>query len=313
MDYVILIITLAFIIIGANSLVSGSVSIAQKLQVSDFIIGALVVGIGTSTPEMVVSVMGAIRGNADIAIGNVVGSNIFNILAILGITAAVFPISVSKSNLRFELPLCIFVSALLLLFTNDFFNGNTGVISRMDGAFLLVLFALFIICSIRKDRMANALQKNEVSEHKTSIWLSLMKIAGGLAALIVGCHYFVESAILIAKKLGVDDAFISITLVAAGTSLPEFAASITAAAKKNTQLALGNVIGSNIFNILLILGLSSVITPLETGGITIIDYIVMTVSAALPALLVIKGKITRFGGVFMLLCYLVYNAWLILN
>lgn len=157
------------------------------------------------------------------------------------------------------------------------------------------------------------MEKSEYREHEVSIWISLMEIAGGLAALIVGCHYFVESAISIAKGLGVDEAIISITLVAAGTSLPEFAASITAAAKKNTQLALGNVIGSNIFNILLILGLSSLLSPLRTKGITLTDYIVMIASAALPALLVFRGRIPRLGGVAMLACYVAYSAWLILD
>lgn len=313
MVYIILVIALAAIVSGANYLVEGSVSIARKLCISDFIIGALIVGIGTSMPEMTVSVMEAIRGNADIAIGNVVGSNIFNVLGILGITAAIFPIAVSKSNLRFELPLCIFTSVLLLLFTYNFFNGKPAVISRMDGIILLVLFGFFIIYSILRDRKNPVPGKNEIKEKNLSIWISITKVMGGLIVLITGCHFFVEEAVVIARTFGVDDAFISITLIACGTSLPEFAASITAAAKRNTQLALGNIIGSNIFNIQLILGLSSVITPLETGGITMLDYIVMSVSSVLPALFGFKGTISRMGGIVMLLCFIAYNVWLIIN
>lgn len=313
MEYIVLVVTLAAIVLGANYLVEGSVSIARKLHLSDFIIGALIVGIGTSMPEMVVSVMGAARGNADIAIGNVVGSNIFNILGILGITAAIFPIAVSKSNLRFELPLCIFVSVLLLLLTYNFFNGAPAVIGRTDGVILLVLFGFFIRYSFLSDRKNPVPEKEQITEKENPLWISTMKVAGGLAVLITGCHFFVEEAVVIARHFGVDDAFISITLIACGTSLPEFAASIAAAAKKNTQLALGNIIGSNIFNILLILGLSAVITPLDTGGITMIDYLVMIMSSVLPVIFGLKGKISRVGGIVMLLCFIAYNAWLIMH
>lgn len=310
MEYVILIIALAAIVSGADYLVSGAVSIARKLHISDFVIGALIVGIGTSMPEMVVSVLGSIRGNADVAIGNVVGSNIFNVLAILGITAAIFPIAVSKSNMKFELPLCILVSVFLFLLTYNFFNGSPAAIGRIDGAILIVLFVFFIVYSFRRDRK-NPAPQEETKEDSTPVWLSIVKVTGGLAVLITGCHFFVDEAVALARKFGVDDAFISITLIACGTSLPELAASIAAAAKKSTQLALGNVIGSNIFNILLILGLSSIVTPLETGGITLVDYLVMIFAAILPMLFGLKGKISRAGGIVMLLCFIAYNAYLI--
>lgn len=313
MEYIILIVALAAIVYGADILVSGSVAIANRLHVSDFIVGALIIGIGTSMPEMTVSVIGAIRGNADIAIGNVVGSNIVNILGILGITAAIFPIAVTKSNLRFELPLCISVSVLLLLLNYNFFNGSPAVLGRVDGIILLALFVAFIVFSFLTDRKKTVNEKEKHVKDSCPLWLAATKVIGGLVILIAGSHFFVEGAIEVARKLGVDDAFISITLVACGTSVPEFAASIAAAAKKSTQLALGNIIGSNIFNILLILGLSATITPLETGGITIVDYLVMIAAAALPALYGIRGKISRTGGIFMLLCFIAYNIWLIIN
>lgn len=312
MEYLFLIVSLAAIVFGANALVSGSVAVAVKLHVSDFIIGALVVGVGTSMPELVVSVMGAAWGNPDIAVGNIVGSNIFNVLAILGVTAAVSPVAVSRSNLRFELPLCIAVSILLLLLAYNFFMADPAVISRADGIVLLLLFAFFIIYSIRRDKK-NAVGTPEVDGNGVSALNAVIKIVAGLAVLVAGCRFFVDNAVLIARKWGMDEAFISITLVAGGTSLPELAASIAAVAKKSSQLALGNVIGSNIFNILLILGLSSVVSPLGMGGITLVDFVVVAFSAMLPALLGLGGRISRWGGIFMLLCYIAYTVWLVLG
>ena len=258
MEYLILVISLAGIVFGADYLVAGAVSIARKFKVSDFVIGAAIVGVGTSMPELVVSFIGAIQGNADVAIGNVVGSNIFNILGILGITAIFFPIAVNKDNMKFEMPLCIGVSILLTILVFNFFNGNVPTISRVDGLVLLLCFALFMWYSFYRDRKQNTSgpEQTVTQEEKTPLWLAVVKVLGGLAVLITSCDFFVDNAVLIAKSFGVNDAFISLTLIACGTSLPELAASVAAALKKNTQLALGNIIGSNIFNITLILGLS---------------------------------------------------------
>lgn len=311
MEYLILVLSLAAVVSGADFLVAGSVSIARKLHISDFVIGALIVGIGTSMPEMVVSVIGAVNGNADVAIGNVIGSNIFNVFGILGVTATVLPIAVSRSNLKFELPLCIFVSALLILLIYNFFNGTPPVISRLDGTVLIMLFIFFIAYSFLRDRKNPAPKKDDEEEESAPVWISAIKVAGGLALLITGCHFFVGEAVTIARHLGVDDAFISITLIACGTSLPELAASVAAAVKKSTQLALGNIIGSNIFNILLILGTSSIITPLKPGDITPVDYIMMISAAVLPALLGIRGRIPRAGGIVLLLGFIAYNVYLI--
>ena len=198
-------------------------------------------------------------GNADVAIGNVVGSNIFNILGILGVTALFFPVAVSRSNMKFELPVCIGVSILLTVLVFNFFNGNPLVISRMDGLILLLCFGLFMWYSFYRDRKTNGNVSDhlQVEEEKVPLWLAIVKVVGGLALLITSCDLFVDNAVVIARSFGVNDAFISLTLIACGTSLPELAASVAAALKKNTQLALGNVIGSNIFNITWILGLSS--------------------------------------------------------
>lgn len=313
MEYLILILSLAGIVFGADYLVAGAVSIARKYKVSDFVIGAAIVGVGTSMPELVVSFMGALSGNADVAIGNVVGSNIFNILGILGVTALFFPVAVSRSNMKFELPVCIGVSILLTVLVFNFFNGNPLVISRMDGLILLLCFGLFMWYSFYRDRKTNGNVSDhlQVEEEKVPLWLAIVKVVGGLALLITSCDLFVDNAVVIARSFGVNDAFISLTLIACGTSLPELAASVAAALKKNTQLALGNVIGSNIFNITWILGLSSQVMPLNSSGITAVDYLVMMVAAVVPMVLGIKGRLGRFSGALMFLGFIAYTWYLI--
>ena len=313
MEYLILVISLAGIVFGADYLVAGAVSIARKFKVSDFVIGAAIVGVGTSMPELVVSFIGAIQGNADVAIGNVVGSNIFNILGILGITAIFFPIAVNKDNMKFEMPLCIGVSILLTILVFNFFNGNVPTISRMDGLVLLLCFALFMWYSFYRDRKQNTSGPEQTvpQEEKTPLWLAIVKVLGGLAVLITSCDFFVDNAVLIAKSFGVNDAFISLTLIACGTSLPELAASVAAALKKNTQLALGNIIGSNIFNITLILGLSSQVMPLNSSGITAVDYAVMIGAAIATFILGWKGKIGRLSGTLLFISFIAYTWYLL--
>ena len=313
MEYIILIVTLVGIVFGADLLLNGSVAIAKRFHVSDFVIGAVIVGIGTSVPELVVSFFGALKGNADVAIGNVVGSNIFNVLGILGITAICFPIAIDKKNMTFEIPFCIGISILLTLLTLNFFNGTPAVISRVDGIILLLLFAGYMWYSFTRDKKNGLTETSEEmpTEKPTPLWLAIVKVVVGLGILIVSCDMFVDDAVAIAKSWGVDDAIISLTLVACGTSLPELAASVVAACKKNTQLALGNIVGSNIFNILLILGLSSQVMPLVSADITIVDYAVMIAAAAFPLLFGFNQKIGRVGGAVMLLCFVLYTWYLI--
>lgn len=310
MEYIILAVSLAGIVFGADYLVAGAVSIARRFKVSDFVIGAAIVGVGTSMPELVVSFVGAVQGNADVAIGNVVGSNIFNILGILGLTAIFFPIDVSWENKRFELPVCIAVSVLLTLMVFNFFTGGQHVISRIDGNILLVCFGLFMWYSFYRGRSSDG-NEETVHEEELPLWKSVLKVAVGLAVLITSCEFFVDNAVLIARSFGVSDAFISLTLIACGTSLPELAASIAAALKKNTQLALGNIIGSNIFNITWILGLSSQVMPLDSSGIKATDYIVMIVAAVLPLVFGIKGKIGRISGVILFASFIAYTWFLL--
>lgn len=313
MEYIILIASLAGIVFGADFLVAGAVSLARRYKVSDFVIGAAIVGVGTSMPELVVSFIGALNGNADVAIGNVVGSNIFNVLGILGLTAVFFPVAIDRKNMKFEIPLCIGVSILLTILVFNFFNGSPAVISRPDGLLLLAVFAGFLWYSFYRDRKDAVPSDNSASEDIIPLWLSVVKVAGGLALLITSCDIFVDNAVTIAKSFGVNDAFISLTLIACGTSLPELAASVAAAFKKNTQMALGNIVGSNIFNISLILGVSSQVMPLTSAGITLVDYIVMICAAILPMLFGIKGRIGRAGGFLMVVLFVAYTWYLITN
>ncbi len=313
MEYIILIVTLVGIVFGADLLVAGAVSVARRYKVSDFVIGAAIVGIGTSVPELVVSFFGALKGNADVAIGNVVGSNIFNVLGILGVTAICFPIAIDKKNMTFEIPFCIGISILLTLLALNFFDGTPAVISRVDGIILLLLFAGYMWYSFTRDKKNGLTEASEdmPTEKPTPLWLAIVKVVVGLGVLIVSCDMFVDDAVSIAKSWGVSDAIISLTLIACGTSLPELAASVVAAFKKNTQLALGNIVGSNIFNILLILGLSSQVMPLTSAGITVVDYGVMIGAAIVPMLFGFNKKIGRVGGALMVIAFAVYTWYLI--
>lgn len=307
MDYIFLLVSLLGIVVGANQLISGSVALARRFQLSDFVIGAVIVGIGTSFPELLVSTFGAIQGSSDIAIGNVVGSNIFNIFGILGITAIFFPIAISRENMRFELPLCFAASLLAMLLTYNFFIGdNAPQINRLDGAILLICFTIFFVYSLIRDKKNNLPTTVAPTLPQQPLWLSVLRTVGGLAVLILSCDYFIEEAIIIARAWGLSEAFISVTLIACGTSLPELAAAIASAYKKNTQMALGNVIGSNIFNATLILGISAQITPLTLTGINYLDYTAMILATVIVPILGYKGKINRWAGMFMFACFIAY-------
>ena len=315
MEYIILIVSLVGIVFGADFLVTGSVSIARKYKVSDFVIGAAIIGVGTSMPEMTVSVLGALNGNADVAIGNVVGSNIFNVFGILGLTAIFFPVTFGRENLKFDIPFCVGVSVILSLLFFNFFVATENCLGRLDGLILLAAFAAFMWISFYRDKKSkHQLAQTEDNEQPVGpMWVSVLKLVGGLALLIFSCDVFVDNAVLIAKSFGVSDSFISLTLIACGTSLPELAASIAAAIKKNTSMALGNIVGSNIFNIALILGLCAQVSPLTSTGIGVVDFMVMI--AAVMVLFVFSKdcRISRVEGALLFLCFVAYNWYLISN
>jgi cation:H+ antiporter len=313
MEYIILILSLVGIVFGADFLVTGAVSIARKYKVSDFVIGAAIIGVGTSMPEMTVSFLGALNGNADVAIGNVVGSNIFNVFGILGLTAMFFPVTFGRENLKFDIPFCVGVSALVSLLFFNFFLGTDNCIGRFDGLLLLAAFAAFMWISFRRDKSATpgATQTEDNGQPVGPMWISVLKVTGGLAVLVFSCDVFVDNTVLIAKSFGVSDSFISLTLIACGTSLPELAASIAAAIKKNTSMALGNIVGSNIFNIALILGLCSQVSPLTSTCIGIVDFMVMIAAALVLFIFGKDCKISRGEGAFLFICFVAYTWYLI--
>lgn len=314
LQFLILIAGLVLILLGANYLVDGASSIAKKFGLSEFIIGVTIVGIGTSAPEMVVSILSAIQGKADMAIGNVVGSNIFNTLMILGVTALIAPLTITKSNLKKDIPINIAVTVLLILLGMNFtlFGAGQNQLCRLDGAIMLGIFVWYLWSSFRSEKAAD----DESGIKIFPIWLAIIMIAGGLAGLVYGGRLFVNSATEIAKGFGVSDKFIAITVMAAGTSMPELATCVVAALKGRGQLALGNILGSNISNILLILGLSSLITPLSFNGITSVDMITLlgcSIFIFLSAYMFKKRRLDRIEACILLLIEAGYMWYLIAN
>lgn len=318
-SFILLIVGLVLILLGADALVNGASAVARKYGISEFVVGLTIVGIGTSAPELIVSAISAINGSSDIAIGNVVGSNISNVFMILGVTAIIAPITLTKSNLKYDLPIALGVSLLLFVLAYDsiFLGKEFNVISRWDGLILFVMFILFMIYSFKSSASGDQNEESDESENgKVNIVKSVLLIVCGLVGLVLGGRLFVNSGSDIARGFGVSDAFIGITVMAVGTSLPELAASVNAALKKKGQMALGNVIGSNIFNILLILGTSSIIRPLTLGGITMIDVgmmILTTVMIMLSALLISKKEIKRGVGALFFMIYIAYIVYLASN
>lgn len=311
----IFLVGLFFIVKGADWLVDGASSVAKRLGISDFVIGLTIVGMGTSAPEMVVSFIGAIQGNADIAIGNVMGSNIFNVLLILGVTAVICPMTITSLNRRKDIPINIFITVLLLGLgmTHKLFGFGTDTLGRLEGAILVVLFATYIYLSFRFDVPD---ENSDEDEKPVSIGKSVFMIVAGLAGLILGGQFFVNSATIIAKMIGVSDKFIAITILAGGTSMPELATCIVAAAKKKGQLALGNILGSNVFNILLILGGSALIHPLSFAAISYVDAAALLVSALAIATSIYTFKrdnLDRADGICLLILEIAYMTWLIID
>lgn len=308
---------LALILIGANCLTDGASSVAKKWGVSDLVIGLTIVAFGTSAPELVISTLSAIDGSAELAIGNVVGSNIFNILAIIGCVALVMPIKVEKSIMSNEIPLVILSAIAILFCANDILlNGSsTDLLSRGDGLILLLFFAIFMRYTFSIAKNGNSEDSTEEVKTMSGIKATLF-ILGGLAGLIFGGQFFVDEASGIASSLGVSESIIGLTIVAAGTSLPELATSVVAALKKNSGMAIGNVIGSNIFNSFFVLGCASTITPLSMGGINNIDLLTMVGASVLFFIfgwLFKQRTITRIEGAVMVACYIAYTTFLVMQ
>jgi cation:H+ antiporter len=313
---ILLVVGLVLVVLGADHLVDGASSVARRAGLSEFVIGLTIVGMGTSAPEMVVSILGALEGSGDIAVGNVVGSNIFNALLILGLTGVILPIGITLSNKRRDIPVNLAVTLLLLFLgmEHTIFGTGTDGLSRFDGAILLVAFAAYMFISFRSGKETP--ENDAPVETTQKLWASVLMILGGLAALVFGGKLFVNNATGIAKELGLSDKFIAVTILAGGTSLPELATCVAAAVKKKGQLALGNIIGSNVFNILLILGTAAVISPVSFQGINLIDLGVLLVSAlALVTCIFVgkKDKLDRLDGSLFLLVWAAYMTYLIIN
>ena len=315
-DTLLLVGGLLLILWGANALTDGAASVAKRFHISNLVIGLTIVAFGTSAPEFVISFLSSFNGSAGLAIGNVVGSNIFNCLMIVGVTAIVAPIPVGKGTLAKEIPLCVLSSIVLFLCANDILldGGAANIISRSDGLMLLCFFAIFIGYTF-------AIAKNGAGEEEGEIksfpvWKSVLFILLGLGALIGGGQLFVNGASGIARSLGVSESIIGLTLVAGGTSLPELATSVSAALKKNPGIAIGNVIGSNLFNAFAVLGASATISDLPLGGITNFDFATLIMACVLlwiAGFFMGKRIITRPEGIFLVACYVAYTTYLIMQ
>ena len=304
LQIVLLLVGLALIVFGADWLVDGASAVARRAGISEFVIGLTIVGFGTSCPELVVSLTGAFQGNADISVGNVVGSNIFNTLLILGLTAAIAPVAMTRTNSRRDIPITLLVT---FLFAALALTGTQ--LSRVEGIVFLLIFVAYMVYCFKTDAGVT----EEAQQKVRSLWLAILLVLAGLGGLIFGGQLFVNNATAIARAVGVSDKFIAITLLAGGTSLPELATCIVAAAKKKDQLALGNILGSNIFNILLILGASAVVTPLSTVALNWVDLGVLLLSIVLVWLWTYTGhrdRVDRWEAILMLTLFFGYYAWL---
>lgn len=316
-DVICILVGLVMILVGSDWLVDGASGVARKYGISEFVIGMTIVGIGTSMPELVSSAISAIGGHGDMALGNVTGSNICNVLLILGVTALISPIGYTKSNIRKDIPLALAVSLFLLLVLYNGFGLFGGVpgISRADASYLLLFFVIFMVDSFKSGKQDAAEEENEEVK-PMPIGKAVVLIVLGLAGLVFGGRIFVDHTVNIAEQFHVSEAFISITLMAVGTSLPELATCVVAAMKGKNQLALGNVIGSNIFNILLIIGASGLISPFEIQSISAVDMAMVVVAVVMlwmAALTFKKRELDRIEGAIFLLCYIGYITYLSLN
>ena len=304
LDILLIIIGVALVLKGADFLTEGASALARRMHVPEIVIGLTIVAAGTSAPELFVSVVSALNGTPDLAVGNVVGSNTMNCMLIVGCAAMVAPMTISRSTVRKDIPFAVMASILLTCIALDNYLG------RIDGIILLLGFVVFMAYTLLQAKNGQAEPQTEVRQ--LNPWLSVLFLVIGLAMLVAGSNIFVDSASSVAAALGISEGVIGLTVVAGGTSLPELATSVVAARKGQSAIAIGNVIGSNVFNILMILGLTAVISPLQIEGITTIDMAVMLVSVSLVWLFsYTRFTVERWEGASLVIGYLVYLWWLI--
>lgn len=301
-----ILVGIVLVLWGADRLTDGAVAVAEKMKMPQIVIGLTIVAMGTSMPEFCVSLVSALKGTTDLAVGNIVGSNIFNTLLIVGVSAWVAPMIILKSTVRKDIPFALFASVILLVMCLD------GNISRLDAGILFVLFLVFMYVTLKGAKTKDddtAAKTDSIEDNKKPMaaWLSIVWIIVGLACLIGGSNLFVEGATKVAEHIGVSEAVIGLTIVAGGTSLPELATSVVSARKGNSGIAIGNVLGSNVFNILAILGVTGVITPMHLQGITMLDLSMMVFSTLLVWLFSFtKYKIARWEGVVLTIVFIGY-------
>jgi cation:H+ antiporter len=316
MVYLYILIGLALILIGANYLTDGSVVVAKRLHIPGFLIGLTIMAIGTSAPELVVSILSAISKQSNMAIGNVLGSNIFNSFVIVGVCALVRPITLTKTNIRRDTPVLIGATLLLCLTLSDEWLGGGKVahISRWEGLLLLTCYVASVWLSARAKRGETA---DDTQQPTSSMWLAALMIGGGLVALVGGGELFLHNAEQLARQWGVSETVIAITLVAGGTSMPELASSVVSVVKGHSDIALGNIIGSNIANILLVLGVSASITPLTPSGNDIEGSLVVLLLGAVllftSAYTFLQRSIDRWEGAIFIVIYGGYLWWLLIH
>lgn len=314
--YVLFVAGFVVLIYGADWLVEGASSIAKKLKVSDLVIGLTVVSFGTSAPELIVAVLASAEGRSEIVIGNVLGSNIFNTLVILGVSAVIYPLTVQRNTVWKEIPMSLLAALLVAVAANDvWLDGSTfSVINRSDGLMLLAFFIIFIYYTFNISRKNVEPLNSPVEE--TPVWKSLGMVAGGLIGLILGGRWIVDGAVQIAFTLGVSETIISLTIISVGTSLPELATSAVAAYRRNADIAVGNVVGSNLFNIFLILGVGATIRPIPFNPQSNIDVGLTIISSFLLFAFLFTGrgrKIERPEGVIFILLYVAYIGYRIMH
>ena len=305
-DIVLIILGVAMVLGGADRMTEGAAALARRMSVPEIIIGLTIVAAGTSAPELFVSLVSALKGTPDMAMGNVVGSNTMNSMLIVGCAAMVAPMVISRSTVHKDIPFSVGASVLLMILGIDAFLG------RFDGILLLLGFAAFMYYTLSQAK------KNKTEEpktiKKTNAWLSALYVILGLALLVAGSNIFVDAASRVAYSLGLSEGVVGLTIVAGGTSLPELATSVVAARKGQSAIAIGNVIGSNVFNILLILGLTATISPMQIQGITTIDLLMMLGSVSLVWLFsYTRYTVERWEGALLVGAYLVYLGWLLSN
>lgn len=304
------------LIYGAHSLIKGASSIAKKAGLSDLFIGLTIVAFGTSLPELTANIFAVIRGSFDLAIGEIIGSNISNVLLVLGVAAVIYPLVVHKSTVTRQIPYNLLAAVVLFILANDFLLqvSPQSFISRVDGLIMIILFGFFIYYTFISSKVSGS--SEDVKTNKYSYPVSMTLIVGGIVMLTLGGHWAVEGAIAFATMFGLSEALIGLTVVALGTSLPELVTSAMAAMKKNSDIAIGNIIGSNVFNIFWVLGLSALIRPLEFSTILNYDILIFGVAMTILLLFMFVGKkniLQRWQGAILVALYVIYIIYLIIR